>query len=317
MYNTAIIGAGQLGSRHLQGLKTASLPLNIWVMDNDEESLRVAEERYSQVAMVSEKYAQFVMNIDQLPSELDFVVVATGSRPRATVVRSLLTHAQVKNLVLEKVLFTTLEDYDEICDLIKEKNVNCWVNCTRRMFGINRQIEESLDKEKPIKMKYEGLNWGLCCNSIHFIDLFMMFTGEKTYKIDTTGLEKEIVQSKRNGYIEMNGTLKITTSKGNELELTCHSEGQCDNLIEISNGGHVFKVSDAKQLIEKDGEEKAFHLPYQSELTGLVVDMILKTGYCPLSTLEKSINYHKPFIKALLSFYNDVNHTSEKMLPIT
>ena len=49
MYNIAIIGAGQLGSRHLQGLKLAKLPIKIQVVDSSAESLAVAKSRYEEV----------------------------------------------------------------------------------------------------------------------------------------------------------------------------------------------------------------------------------------------------------------------------
>ncbi len=52
MFNVAIIGAGQLGSRHLQGLKLSSSPLSITVMDSNDESLRVAKERYDVVSLM-------------------------------------------------------------------------------------------------------------------------------------------------------------------------------------------------------------------------------------------------------------------------
>ena len=49
MYNIAIIGAGQLGSRHLQGLKLAQLPMRIEIVDSSEKSLETARERYDQI----------------------------------------------------------------------------------------------------------------------------------------------------------------------------------------------------------------------------------------------------------------------------
>ena len=49
--NIAIIGAGQLGSRHLQGLKKAQLPMNIFVLDASEESLTICEQRYNETAL--------------------------------------------------------------------------------------------------------------------------------------------------------------------------------------------------------------------------------------------------------------------------
>ena len=48
--NIAIIGAGQLGSRHLQGLKKAQAPMNIYVLDANNDSLKICEQRYNEIA---------------------------------------------------------------------------------------------------------------------------------------------------------------------------------------------------------------------------------------------------------------------------
>lgn len=44
MKNISIIGAGQLGSRHLQGLMTAQTEMNIWVVDQSLDSLNTAKK---------------------------------------------------------------------------------------------------------------------------------------------------------------------------------------------------------------------------------------------------------------------------------
>lgn len=317
MYNAAIIGAGQLGSRHLQALKTASLPFHIWVMDNSEESLNVARQRYDQVEAVGAKEIELVQDINQLPAELDFVVVATGSKPRAAIVKGLLNHSNVKNMILEKVLFPRLEDYEEIGKLINEKGVKCWVNCARRMFGVYHQVKDALSGA-PIDMKYEGTEWGLCCNSIHIIDLFMLFSGEDEYTLDTTGLIPVIEDSKRNGYIEFYGTLKIRTPKGSTLTLTCSKEAVENNLcIYIKDGANVIEINEANSLLSMNGKQTKFRLPYQSETTGTYADMIMKMEYISLPTFEKSVKYHKEFISKMLEFYNSLLETETDLLPIT
>lgn len=317
MYNTAIIGAGQLGSRHLQGLKTSSLDMNIWVLDSSEESLKIAQERYEQVKPVSVKSIYYANNLNKLPNNLDFVVIATGSKPRASIIRALLDHSTVKNLILEKVLFPTIEDYDNIAALLQSKNVNCWVNCPRRMFGYWNFVKERINPNEEITMVQEGVNWGLCCNALHYIDIFLYITGEKTCTIDTSGLIPQMIESKRSGYIEFNGTLKVKTTKGCELTLISHPIGDANSCIEIKNGMQYFGIYEPKQIMVVNGRNISFHLPYQSELTGLLADIVLKTGFCPLCTFEQSSAYHKTFIKVLLDYYNEVNNTNNTLLPIT
>ncbi len=317
MYKVAIIGAGQLGSRHLQGLKGAASPLAITVMDSSKDSLQVSKERYEAVSTVGEKTINYVSSMQELPKELDLVIIATGSKPRAAIIKSLLENCSVKYLVLEKVLFPTLNEYKEIETLLKAKQVRCWVNCPRRMFGMYKHIKETIDTTKPIYMTNADEDWGLCCNAIHMIDLFLYLTEETSYSVETKYLNKEIEDSKRGGYIEMTGTLKILTHKGNELTLISEHNFSGEKNFLIENGDNLYGIS--------EGEGFSFHnkkfdyaMPYQSQLTGVLADEILKTGGCSLTPYQTSVLYHKPFIEAMLVRYNEIKGTPDnKLLPIT
>ena len=101
MYSIAIIGAGQLGSRHLQGLKLAQMPMCIQVIDKSPESLLTARERYEQIVPNPQVTSvEYLTTIDELAPELDLVIVATGSKPRAAILAELLSKEQVRNLLL-------------------------------------------------------------------------------------------------------------------------------------------------------------------------------------------------------------------------
>lgn len=318
MYQVAIIGAGQLGSRHLQGLKLASSPLSITVMDSNDESLNVAKERYNAVSPIGEKNINYVNSIDKLPSKLDFVIIATGSKPRAAIVQSLLNHATVKYLVLEKVLFPSLADYTNVGRLLMDKGVRCWVNCPRRMFGMYKQIKETIDLEKPVYMTNADEDWGLCCNSIHMIDIFLYLTGETTYSVETKYLNDKIEDSKRGGYIEMTGTLKISTPKGNELTLISEKNFKGEKNFMIENGEDMYVISEGDGKLSMNGNTYQYSMPYQSQLTGILADELLITGGCSLTPYNSSVEYHKPFIEAMLAKYNDIMGSSNnKILPIT
>ena len=317
LYNIAIIGTGQLGSRHLQGLKTASSALTITVVDSSDESLKIAKERYNAVDEIGEKTIQYVKNIESLPAQLDLVIIATNSKSRALIVKRLLTHSSVKYLILEKVLFTQLSDYEEIGVLLKKKNVQCWVNCPRRMFGSYSMIKNSIDYTYPIKMEYVGKDWGLCCNAMHFIDVFMYLTQDKTFTINTEGIEPNIYESKRPGYIEMYGTLRITTESGDELILSCLSSIDQPTHVEIKNGLNYFALDETSGILLKDGKKTKVDTPYQSQTTGILADIILRTGYSPLTPYEKSAQYHKVYIQKFLERYNEITGEDSKELPIT
>ena len=67
MHQIAIIGAGQLGSRHLQGLAKLQLPCQVHVVDPSPKSLEVARQRFAETPpsphvggyfLVAQKFAE-------------------------------------------------------------------------------------------------------------------------------------------------------------------------------------------------------------------------------------------------------------------
>lgn len=317
MYQVAVIGAGQLGSRHLQGLKNASSPLSITVMDSSEDSLKIARERYDSVVAVGEKMVKYVTCIENLPIQLDLVIIATGARPRASIIKNLLRHSMVKYLLLEKVLFTQLSDYDEIENLLRLNNVTTWVNCPRRMFGAYNVLKQYIDYSSSIQMTYIGQEWGLCCNSMHFIDVFMYLVQEDEYSIFTSGIEPKIIDSKRAGYIEMLGTLRVETDRGNQLILSSLEKSDQLCKVIIDNGKSHYSLDEQKGVLCVNGKEQMISIPYQSQTSGILADGILRMGYCPLTPFQQSAKYHKVFIEKMLEQYNSITGKNATLLPIT
>lgn len=313
MSQVAIIGAGQLGSRHLQGLKTSKHKFDIYVMDQSEESLNLAKERYNQVEDNNYlKNIYFVRSIDELPEELDVVIIATGSMPRAMLTKILLKHAVVKYLILEKILFPRLEEYGEIEQLIEDKGVKTWVNCPRRLFAYYQKLHKLIDS--PFTMEVDGSNWGLCCNSIHLIDIFLYLSKEENYEISLD--IKSLIESKRKGYIEMYGSFGISTHSGCKLLLNCTSDGrEYSARIKSSKYDIIIDKKNMKMII--NGEEESIQSYPNSQLTGKVVDQLFNEGMCGLTPFKISCKYHKPVLLALLNEYNKLTGGKGDVCPIT
>lgn len=317
MKKVSIIGAGQLGSRHLQGLMTAKTEMEIWVIDASEDSLKVAKERCESVESTTLKNVYYAQNLEALPQELDLVIIATGSKPRADIVRSLLTQVSVKNLVLEKFLFTRLHDYDDIEALLKEKGVNCWVNCPRRMWPAYFAVKELINPDEPVEIEYCDQDWGMCCNSVHLIDIWMYLAGDCPFEVDLSGVEPTIFKSKRSGYIELYGKEVFRSSNGDSLSQVCLSEYDGDSSVIIHNGSNVILVNESTGTWSINGEEQLAKTPYQSGLTGAVADEVLAQGNCRLTPYSVSTQYHKPYLQAVMQFVNKIQGEDSDSCPIT
>lgn len=317
MYRIAVIGAGQLGSRHLQGLMKARNEMEVWVIDQSCDSLQVAKERCEQVEKTTPKIVNYADSIDKLPDSLDLVIVATGSKPRAAIVKSLLAHSRVRYAVLEKFLFTKLAEYDEVAELLSSNHVKCWVDCTRRMFECYADVRSLIDQSKPVVMEHYGQNWGLCCNTVHFIDLWMYLAGDSPFDVDLSEVEPRVLESKRKGYIEINGKETFVSKDGDKLTLACYDTYEGDSSIRIENASNLIVVDEAKRQWSYNGEMHDARFYMQSEISGKMADEILEKGESRLVDYLSSAEYHKPYLMAVMDFMNKIQGWESDSCPIT
>ncbi|MBT9493231.1 MAG: Gfo/Idh/MocA family oxidoreductase, partial [Paucibacter sp.] len=172
MYRIAVIGAGQLGGRHLQGLVRIEPQSQYFVVDPSTEALQTAHTRVQEtgVALAPDQVI-YLTTLSDLPSHLDYVVVATAADVRLNVLKKLLAEKSVSNLLLEKVLFQHIKDYQAALDLFEMLPTKVWVNCPRRVFPIYQTVKNFFSGQQLLQFQASGGNWGLGCNSVHFLDL--------------------------------------------------------------------------------------------------------------------------------------------------
>ena len=327
MKSIAIIGAGQLGSRHLQGLCELNDDAQIFVVDPQLEALNICKERWDEVKAEAQKNIEvsFINSLDELPAVIDLVIVATTSKIRRTVVENLLSKKNVVAFILEKVLFQSLEDYKAVNELLTQKKIKCWVNCPRRVQDGYEYLKLIIEGEKNITMNVVGNNWGLGCNGIHLVDLFSFLTGDSSLQLNTDLLNKKILEARRSGYIEFSGTLTGTSSKQNNFSITSYESGISNLNIQISTPTKRISIEESGNLIITIAEEKNNWLPtekifpflFQSRLTGKLANEIFTTGNCGLTAYDESQIIHLSFISALLKFMEAFTGKKQTECPIT
>lgn len=313
MIEVAVIGAGQLGSRHLQGLLKLNQNCHFHVVDPSPAALEIARTRSSEMnlpqAAAKVLYSQ---TVEQLPDMIDYAVIATTADVRLEVLRNLLANRRVHNLLLEKVLFQRLEDYPAATELITQAGAKSWVNCTRRAFPIYQQIKKFLEGRPLVYFHVYGGHWGMGCNAIHFLDLLTYLTESPSDEISTLGLQSELIPGKRPGFYEFTGSLtgysgqcrfEIASLPNSSLPLlvTIRAESRTC-VIDEAGGQAFFHDSDTRSW-----QRQEFKIPYLSELGPIIADQILVHGHSVLTPLDEAIACHLPLIRALL-------HHAEKSL---
>ena len=325
LFKIVLIGGGQLGSRYLQGIVASNLNLDIFVVDPSQASHDICKSRISEVKndFDFKKYYQLT-SIDGLPKKIDLVIISTQADIRFYLLKSLLSAGyDINYMILEKVLFQNIDEYDHSLKLINDNKIKCWVNCTRRALPIYKKIKSQYSKhslDSVSKIELNGGEWGLISNSIHFLDIISFITGSK--KIEITMLDKLLPPSesisKRKGLYESSGELQGSCGNTNLTFLSAKG----------SNEKHILKIATDFINIEIDevnkraiytknniSYEEEFIFPNLSEIVGNIIESILLEGACDLTDIETSVALHKPFINKVNTYFCD--NFDESICPLT
>lgn len=321
-----VVGAGQLGSRHLQGILKVEGKLLVFVLDTSADSLNVAKERAKEVQ--HNHAIQFVQDWALLPERFDLVIVATGASVRKDVMDTLLDKFYISCLVVEKVLFQELSAYSYIEKKIKEKGVSVWVNHPRRMMpGYDQLRNEICADGGAVQFNLVGGNWGLGCNALHFIDLLSFLTNSAVESIDMEWLDDIVYESKRINHVEFTGTVKGRTTNNSCFTISSLAGDAKPITISISTSfsrwfiqeGATSQVSCLRYSTDNSftKTDSNFQMEFQSSLTTRLVNDLLKSGNCDLPTYDEACQSHVPFITALLKKYNEITGSITTICPIT
>lgn len=326
MVKIAIIGAGQLGSRHLQALSLIDREIIVDVVDPNPSSLETAKKRFQEVSKETKiREVHYQSRLDDISDTIDVAIVASNSNVRRKIIEDILTAKHVRSLILEKFLFQREEDFSAVHSLLTKENVSAWVNCPRRMWTVYQNIKRELQDDKPIEFSVTGTSWALGSNAVHMIDLFSFLCNSRDYHISFPDLDKTTIQSKRSGYLEFTGRLSGEFSNHVRFSIGCY-KGLGMNLVVnllLEETEFIIKESEGRAFVGKGRggwkwEEKHFTVPYQSQLTHLAVEQILDAGTCSLTPYEESQKLHLPLLRTFMDHMRHVKPEGKYTLcPIT
>lgn len=321
-----IIGCGGIGSRHLQALCKIDIPVELYVIEPNEQSSHNAQQLTNEANSNSNiKTIKFSKKLTKDIDKIDLCIIATSSNVRLNVLKQLISKISVENIILEKVLFQSAKELDESKKIISENKINCWVNCFRREEKSWKEMKRFFLGNSNTRLYYGKSNWGMCCNSIHILDLVVWLFDDKIKHIENSYLDNTIYESKRDGFIELTGILKGTLENGGSFELESKPEIPREKVeFEIISDTRRLKVNEAEEkatLYRKENgwipEEYKFHIPFQSEKTQKIVKKILETKQCDLTTLDESIEIHKLLLHSFIEHLNKISDSKYTYCPIT
>lgn len=318
----AVIGAGQLGSRHLQALHAVKHPLRIQVIDPSPQSLQTAQERYESLGP-SQHQVRYSEALDASAGQIDIAIVATNADYRRAAVETALQKNEVKFFILEKYLFNKRADYQAVHELLKKHHSQAWVNCSMRTQTIYASLKQELGGA-PVDFIASGSQYGLITNAIHFLDYLAFLTDQDEFTVDTSSLDQNPIPSKRKGWLELNGTLRVYGAKHSSGTFICYPTGTAPIFMSF--------LTPQARYLTRDAEQKAFvakeetnwtwseipaPVPFQSAMTTKVVEKLLADGTCSLTPYDLSMKLHLTLLEALHKFLHEKTDYRAKEYPFT
>ncbi|MDR2457053.1 MAG: hypothetical protein LBD41_01000 [Clostridiales Family XIII bacterium] len=263
--NIAVIGTGELGSRHFQSLKLLPFPANLYAVDKNKKALQATKIRYdepnSQVGV--DKKVYYLTEINKLPKKIDLAIIASTSKIRRKLIENLLSHSDIKYLVLEKILFDRIEDLDIINNLIIDKNIKTFVNCPMRLMPIYKEVKKIFEGKKELLYNSSGGRLGMVTALIHQLDLLYWMTGSDDFELDFFATNSLFIPSKRDNYFELIGTILAKFDNGTVATWSQYNDTKLPPRITIADDE---KRIDIDNIVGNIGD-KHFGIPYQSEMT--------------------------------------------------
>ncbi len=300
-----IIGLGKIGLNHLKAAEKFKKKIEIYVLDKKLIDKKIVNKKINLIKSLNNNHSY------------DLAIISTNSSERFSLLLKLAKNNNVKNILLEKFVFFKTEQFLKIFQTLKKKKINVWVNCLRREVSIFHKIKKKIKGE--FVLTYKSKNWGLGCNSIHFLDLFCFLSNSTKIIINRSNLYKKIYKSRRKGYMEFKGLIefKIRNSK-----LLIQDDNINNNKVfKITTNNKVFSFNNKENVMtelnikNKSVKKYKCEEPKVSLISYNIMDKIFKKKKLNLATLKESFLHHKSLIDIFSSHLKRINH--KKKLKIT
>ena len=286
-----IVGAGQLGQRHLQSLAAFASVETLYVIEPSSDARLQAKERFMQVSGHETKQLHFTdfTELKLNSVKIDAAIIATLSCDRVAVLSDVLSLG-IHYILCEKVLFQSVADYQEALRLTNEKKAHVYVNHILRYTPQFMEIKHHIStKIQPVTMCVEAGDAGFGCNVIHTLDIFEYLTGHHLLELQAE-INRPFLHNKRGaGFIEFTGNAQGKTGEGDIIEVRYAGNLSTLPVIKITVGDDHFIVDQQAGTYTKNGNISPFAMPMVSALTSqIMLDIV--AGTCVLPTIKQNFN---------------------------
>jgi len=359
MVRVGVIGCGRLGQRHVQSLANLEEEAEIFLVDPDVAALARTEELVRQQKSVEQRTNVLLrrVSLNELPKNIDLVIVATNSFQRAAITLFLLREKLPKWLILEKFLFPRTDQYHCLERQIEHGATKVWVNQWMTSEPAFRRLFKLIGSELPLEMSVRGVSWGLCSNCLHFLEFFDKLTGRGELRLEDAKLDPVPVDNGREDYLDATGSLSFSADRSSRLVLVSSTESgfkknsvlpenmskeKIKDVTHQNRGTNDFNRGQQKHLkltFKTDTKEVSctyqptrlecyvkeissqqryeFDVSLQSRMTAHVLFSLLESGDCDLPNFARSAQQHLLVLGSFEQFFKSLGRLPMRGVPVT
>lgn len=321
MKRITLVGCGEIGSRHLQGLVKLQDPTLIDIVEPNEESKKRATSRLNELSIQNVHTLSWYSSVNDLKNVPDLVIVATTAAGRVEILTKLL-EIGCKMFLIEKMVCQSAREYEMLLNAFKSYGAKGWVNTPRRYYPVYQKIKKSIQNSELIHLSITAGNMGLGTNAIHLLDLFSWLLEDFELKLDGEFLYNELFLNKRgNDLVEFAGTVVAYSKNQSFLSITFLPYDNIPFIIDISTSKMQFVINETSEKIFVSNDENnlnlKFETQFQSNLTTQIVDDIFNHDRCLLPTLQESFFAHNELFRIFNTHIKKISNEQKTLCPIT
>tara|TARA_B100000073_G_scaffold130160_1_gene106636 strand:+ start:973 stop:1929 length:957 start_codon:yes stop_codon:yes gene_type:complete len=272
LLNVLVVGAGQIGSRHLQGLAASDKVKSVAVVDPSSFSLERALERWMSIPNHKNIAFQSFQHACELPlTDYDFAIIATNATNR-------LQHLQfvcdlgIKNILSEKLLFQSLNELEQANKLCEKRGINLYTNYVYRYASPWQHLASVLGG-CVFKMVINAGDIGLATNLPHWLDLFGFLSQGELSNLNISILGQTYPSKRGQGLLDFSGIVNSEASSGSTLEMT-FAETKQSPIVRIECSKGYITLDENSGMIEGSllSSEYKLQVPMVSSITTNILD---------------------------------------------
>ena len=323
MKKICLIGCGNIGSRHLQGLVKTSFPINIKIIEPFLKSQELGKQRLSEIQYDKELHnISWMKNIDELNDKPDLTIIATLAVGRINLICKLLEMGHSRFLI-EKIVCQSDNEYEILIKKFKEFGAKGWVNTGRRYFESYKKLKKIFADSEIIHISVTSSNVSaLSTTLIHYVDLFSFFTDDFKVNLNGDFLLNQLFSNKRGGdFVEFAGTVIGSIKNGSTFSMTSLPATNLPFVVNIIGMDKHIMIDETNEkiinLLNPMDKEISFMYEHVSDLTNKITEDILNKDNCSLTTIEESQIHHKEIFRIFNQHIKKLTNKEQELCPIT